>query len=251
MEEFLEPHYTASALDVLSKTGLDILMGNLHQTQYSYEDVKLLSSITSDRDFGAFLKDKKISKSPKWGLPSKPFFLGKRLQAIRKNIMKYKELGWRQQLHTTRTGYTRIKRYILEDVFFMSKEFATKYRWYESTTNLYFEDIHINFSLEPLLKTILQFPVYLNNAKVYHLKHDKFYYQIADEEFATKMLQFQTNNPVLNTLKEAITLYRANKHISIKNALRTSRRNASGKGSADLNYSFHLDNIKTARRHCQ
>ena len=247
MEEFLEPEYTAKALTVLEDTSLDILMGNLHRTPYRYNDVGQLCVATDSDQFQSVLHKMRIDKSPKWGLPPGLLSIGRRPRTIRNNIAKYKTLGWKRQLSPTQGGYTYLENYLFEDIFFMSKKFATEFEWYDMRVNLYFEDIHINSSLESALKEILDFPVYLNNAKAYHLEHDKFYYQIADDKFALSLLTYETENPILTSLKEAITFYRNGKYSSVRDAIRISRRNLASTGSADLNYKLHLQNIKAGR----
>jgi hypothetical protein len=246
MEEFFDPDYTEKVLDVLDKNDFDIILGNLHQTKYFYHDVKELTNLNNAASFSNYLKQKEIDESIKWGLPSKPFFISRSPKNVLKNFKKLNELKWKKQFDSTENGFSKIKNYLLEDIFIMSKEFANKYQWYNSKIKLYFEDIHVNFSLEYILKKITQFPVYFNKSKVYHLKHKKFYYQIEDEEFSTKMLEYKTNNPVLNALKESINLYRANNNISVQEAVRLSRKNEYDSGTADINYSFHLENIREA-----
>jgi len=238
MEEFLEPEYTEYVSKIIEENRVDILFGNLHRTAYYYKDVEKLSVLNDSQSFNNYLKNKFINQSVKWGLPTKPFFLSRKPQNILNNFKRCKLLKWKRSFSPTQNGFIRLNDYILEDVFFMSKNFAKKYGWYDTKMELYFEDIHINFSLNNILKKIIDFPVYFNMCKIYHLKHDKFYYQIEDEEFSQKMLEYATDNTVLIALKEAIKLYRTN-NISVKSALTYSRKNSSKTGTSNFNHDFH------------
>ncbi len=243
MEEFLTPDYTEQVLEVLKENNFDILFGNLHRTGYSFYDVKELSDIDDAQRFNDYLESKNIKKSIKWGLPNKPFFLTRSPQNLINNFRKLKLLKWKKRFDPTQIGFFKFEDYILEDIFIMSKSFAKKYRWYDSKVKLYFEDIHINFSLKNILKQITTFPVYFNKSKIYHLKHGKFYYQIEDDEFSNKLLEYNTDSPILLSLKNGIILSKS-KRISTKKALRLSRTNPRKIGTADLNYQFHVENIK-------
>lgn len=246
MEEFMEPDYTANILATLKSNKFDILFGNLYRTNYSYYDILDLASINQPDKFNRYLKDKGIDKSSKWGLPSKPFFLCRNPKIIHRRFKILSEMKWKKKFLPNEVGFTKMSNYWLEDVFAMSTEFANEYGWYKLEENLYFEDIHINYAVGDKLKNVLEFPVYFNKSKIYHLKHKKFYYQIEDNIFATKMLQYETDNQILLALKNAIVLYRK-KNLLGKQALRLSRNNKEKNGTADLNYEFHLKRINDSK----
>jgi len=88
---------------------------------------------------------------------------------------------------------------------------------------------------------LLLFPAYLNTSKAYHLEHGRYYYQLEDEEFASRMLALDTDNEVLKTLKEAIRLYRGEAGLSVSDALRVSRKNTGGRGVSDISVNYQSE----------
>ncbi|MBD3342224.1 MAG: hypothetical protein GF353_24190 [Candidatus Lokiarchaeota archaeon] len=236
-EEFLDIDYTEKILNVLEKYSIDILMGNLHSTNYSYMDFCKLNEVNNSRDFSLFLQKKNLSESMKWKISSKPFFL---TRYPLKNFILKKALHPGNGDKQNNAGFKKLN-YYLEDVFVMSTDFAQKYNWYNSEIKLYFEDIHINRTLESLMKKITNFPLYFTEAKIYHLNHGKYYYQIEDYQFTKEFLNYNTQNPILLSLKKAIKYYQ-NGNITAKAALRLSRN----EGTVDVNYKFHKKNIEDA-----
>jgi hypothetical protein len=62
---------------------------------------------------------------------------------------------------------------------------------------------------------------------------------LVDDEFTTLMLNYETDDPILNALKRAITMYREGK-LSFKQALTYTRKNSDGNGTQNLNYKYHM-----------
>ena len=243
MEEFLDPSYTECALSVLKKTGLDILLGNLHATPFIYDDVTDLLKTRTAQTFGSEISRRGIDSSVKWGMTPKPFFVTRSLDTALKRARTLSMLRWKKQLSPTESGFTLLSAYLLEDIFFMSTEFAREYSWYACEPHLYFEDIHINSALGDLLPQVTKFPAYLNASKAYHLEHGKYYYQLEDAEFADRLLTFETDNEALQTLKEAIRLYRGENGMSVNDALRLSRKNTGARGVSDISVDYHIKTI--------
>ncbi len=89
------------------------------------------------------------------------------------------------------------------------------------------------------LKKVTEFPIYFNLRKIYHIKHEKYYYQLLDDEFTTLMLNYKMDDPILNSLKKAITKYREGE-LNLELALTYTRRNSDGSGTQNLNYKYHM-----------
>ena len=244
MEEFLDPTYTECALKVLKATKLDILLGNLYATPYTYDDVTDLL-LTESENFNAELSARGADGFVKWGMTRAPFFVTKSWKTAAQRARALKLLRWKKQLVPTDGGYTLLNDYLLEDIFFMSTEFATRFAWYGCESPLYFEDIHINSALGTLLPPITTFPAYLNSSKAYHLEHGRYYYQLEDTEFANKMLAFDTDNEALQTLKEAIRLYRSDRGLSVNDAVRMSRKSQGARGVSDISVEYHTTILRT------
>jgi len=109
---------------------------------------------------------------------------------------------------------------------------------------MYFEDIHLCdiqgvCELTKELKKLTAYPIYFNLSKIYHIRHKKYYYQLQDEEFTASMLQYKTDDTLLNTLKKAIAMYKTG-HLSLQQALTYTRSNADGTGTQNLNYRYHM-----------
>jgi hypothetical protein len=96
------------------------------------------------------------------------------------------------------------------------------------------EDIHISRYIASELRSFTDFPIYMNAARAFHLRHPKFYYQFADEDFAKSLLELDDTNPSITALQEAISLYNSG-DIGIHEALKLSRR----QGAMMLNVAFH------------
>ena len=244
MEEFLDPTYTECALRVLDETKLDILLGNLHATPFVYNDVTDLLRAGADR-FQAALSARGAGSFVKWGMTDRPFFATRSWKTAVQRARTLKLLGWTKQLVPTESGFTLLDDYLLEDIFFMSTEFAKRLSWYGCPSPLYFEDIHINNALGELLPRATAFPAYLNSSKAYHLEHGKYYYQLEDAEFASKMLAFETDDEALQTLKVAIQLYRSDRGLTVSDALLMSRKSQGARGVSDISVAYHATILRT------
>ena len=236
MEEFLDSDYTDKILEVLTCNQFDVLMGNLHSTSLLYKDTNDILETLNLTDFDLAIEklcDKQIHK---WSLQNKKWFLTRHPIA---NLKKSQMLGYRKTLSQTAEGYTQLDKYLFEDIYAMSTNFAKRNSWFDSPHQLYFEDIHINWGLTSLVKKLTAFPVYLNSSKVYHMIHGKYYYQVENEEFANRILKLVSANPVVLSLQKAIEMYR-NSNMTAGEALRYSRRN----GTVKQNIEFHKENLK-------
>jgi hypothetical protein len=160
------------------------------------------------------------------------------------------DFGFRTRLAPSREGYTKLPAYY-EDLYFMSKAFARRYNWFLPGRRMYFEDIHLCdkpgvCELGCELARLTDFPNYFNLSKIYHVNHHKFYYQLQDAGFTEALLALPTDDLLLQTLQQAIRMYRAGS-ITLAQALRYTRQNAVGTGTQNLNYRYHMQALKTAR----
>src|SRR5262249_9149426 len=96
------------------------------------------------------------------------------------------------------------------------------------------------------LTRMTDFPTYFNLSKIYHVNHSKFYYQLQDAGFTDALLALETGEPLLQTLQEAVRMYRAGE-ATLAQAVRYSRQNAEGTGTQNLNYKYHMQAIEKAR----
>jgi hypothetical protein len=245
MEEFLDIDYVDKVIKVLEKSALDIMFGNLSRMRMDYEAVKPLLAAQTAEEFGRYLKHTDIKDACHWAFNCYPTFSMSCLWDM--NMLK--EYAWKllhpdfKKIKPNKRGFTKLKRYY-EDVYFIRKEFAEQYNWFLRGNNMYFEDIHICeqkgvCELSRELEKITEFPVYFNLRKIYHIEHNKYYYQLVDNEFTTLMLNYETDDPALNALKKAITLYREKK-LDLEQALTYTRKNSDGTGTQNLNYQYHM-----------
>lgn len=235
MEEFLSATYVSDVLEVLDCNDFDILFGNLSRLDMNYNSLAPLLQATSARQFDRCLQDLGANAAPHWasqacGTESQPFF------------------GGHSALMPTNTGFTRTARYLAEDVYFIKHQFAKRCNWFLSGHRLPFEDIHICeqpqiCELGSLLSELVTFPVYFNRSRIYHVPHAKYYYQLQDEAFTARMLDYQTSDPALRSLKHAIWMYR-HERMSLPEAIRYCRRNANKSGTQDLNWQYHVRYLK-------
>ena len=244
MEEFLDIDYVDAALAVLQHNRFDILFGNLSRTQLHYEDIQPILATHTPKDFNQFLQDRSLHQAYHWTFQYNPMFSRRKpLKVMKANIQKLYHFRFRKQLRPTASGYTKLgSRY--EDVHFMKREFAERYNWFLRGHSMYFYDIHICeqpviCELSKELEKITEFPLHFNRRKIYHINHDKFYFQFEDEEFTTRMLQFKTDDPILQNLQRAISLFRENK-LSLSGALQYTRKNQDGTGSQNFDYVYHM-----------
>jgi len=133
----------------------------------------------------------------------------------------------------------------------MSKAFAHRYNWFLPDRRMYFEDIQLCdisgvCELGRELAKLTDFLNYFNLSKIYHVNHRKFYYQLQDAEFTEALLALPSDDLLLQTLQQAIRMYRAGS-VTLEQALRYTRQNAAGTGTQNLNYRYHMQVIEEAR----
>ena len=245
MEEFLDYDYTAKAAAVLEKNGFDILLGNLSRTQYVYDDIAAIIE-TADREaFDQYLKKTGIKDAFHWCFTTKNMIFNRNWRRARSNYRLRKAFGGSRQVKPTAEGFFRLPNYIAEDLLFMSKTFAHKYRWYDAPVKMYFSDIHISSRLEDTVKSITDFPVYFNQAKVYHLDHGRYFYQIEDEGFGREFLKYETDSKILLALQAAIS-QKQQQGLTDREALDIFRGKHDAEGYQDINYEFHVNNVRQA-----
>jgi hypothetical protein len=244
MEEFLDVDYVEKVIGVLDQNGFDLMFGNLSRTTVTYGDVKPILDTGSSREFDRYLTTTGLKNSVHWAFDYKPLFRSRNINFLKRNARKLADFRFRKRLRPTRSGYTRLRDYIAEDVYFMKRDFANRYNWFLQGHHLYFEDIHVceqkgvcELSKELAART--QYPVYFNLSKVYHIEHEKYYFQMVDDEFTKGLINFPSDDPLLNTHKKAITMYREGK-MTLKEALTYTRKNAEGTGTQNLNYQYHM-----------
>ncbi len=249
MEEFLDVDYVEHALEVLETHQMDILFGNLTRTQLQYDDIQpILNSQTSEA-FHRYLQSHHLDHAYHWTFKYSPMVWTKKISPkVRKaNLRKLFHFGFKKQLRPTARGYTKLQtRY--EDVHFMRREFAERNNWFLRGHAMYFYDIHICeqpviCELSKELQKVTAFPLHFNRRKIYHINHNKFYFQFEDVEFTTQMLKFRTSDPILQNLQQAITMFRE-KGASLTEALQYTRKNKEGTGSQDLDYILHMKYLR-------
>lgn len=245
MEEFLDVDYVEQALKVLDAHQIDILFGNLSRTQLEYDDIQPILNTHTPEAFNHCLQSYALDRAHHWTFTYHPMVWTKKISHKERNanLRKIAHFGLMKQLRPTARGYTKLgARY--EDVHFMKREFAERHNWFLRGHAMYLYDIHICeqpviCELSKELQKVTAFPLHFNRRKIYHINHKKFYFQFEDEEFTTQMLKFRTNDPILQNLQQAITMYRE-KTISLTEAILYTRKNTEGTGSQDLDYLFHM-----------
>jgi len=65
------------------------------------------------------------------------------------------------------------------------------------------------------------------------VNHTKFYYQLQDPGFTKALLALNTDDPLLQTLQQAIRMYLAGR-VTLEQALRYTRQNPAGTGTQNL-----------------
>jgi len=75
--------------------------------------------------------------------------------------------------------------------------------------------------------------------RIYHLQHPKYYYQLVDDEFTQRLLEYDTEDPILQAHKKAIAMYRSG-IASLAEALAYTRQNAESTGTQNVNYKYHM-----------
>jgi|WetSurMetagenome_2_1015567.scaffolds.fasta_scaffold01591_9 hypothetical protein len=247
MEEFFDIDYVENVTRVLEATGFDILLGNLCRCQVDGTLLADILTTVTAREFADYLKSRGLKRARHWVFQSLPASPLAKLSVLKQNCYKFADFGFRTRLVPTREGYTKLPTHY-EDLYFMSKAFARRYNWFLPGRRMYFEDIQLCditgvCELGRELDKLTDFLNYFNLSKIYHVKHPKFYYQLQDPEFTESLLALQTNDLILQTLQQAIRMYRAGK-VSLEEALQYTRRNTAGTGTQNLNYKYHMQVIE-------
>ena len=250
MEEFFDIDYVENVTNVLEATGFDILFGNLCRTSIDGTQIADLLTTRTAHDFGAYLYTHGLKRAPHWTFKSLPKPLLATPSVLKSHLQKFISFGFRTRLAPSRLGYASLSSYY-EDLYFMRTEFARRYNWFLPGRRMYFEDVQLCdipgvCELGRELGKLTAFPRYFNRGKIYHLNHPKFYYQLQDPGFTEALLVLQTDDLLLQTLQQAIRMYRA-RSVTLKEALRYTRRNAAGTGTQNLNYQYHMQVLEAAR----
>jgi hypothetical protein len=245
VEEFLDVDYVENAIKVLQKNDFDIMFGNLARTQMNYIEIKPILAAETAEEFDRYLKHTRVKDACHWTFNYYPMFYlrNMNINSLKKNALKLFHFGFKKRVKPNERGFAKLQRYY-EDVYFIKKEFAEQYNWFLRGHNMYFEDIQISeqkgvCELSKELRKITEFPIYFNLRRIYHIAHEKYYYQLVDDEFTTLMLNYETDDPILNALKKAIVMYREGE-LSLKRALTYTRKNSDGTGTQNLNYKYHM-----------
>jgi hypothetical protein len=247
MEEFLDIDYVEKVTRVLEATGLDILLGNLCRTPFDAIQIIDIIKTASASEFSDYLRTRRLQRASHWTfqpLPASP--IGK-LSVLKRNCQKIVDFGFRSRLVPNGEGYSKLAAHY-EDLYFMRRDFARRHDWFLSGRRMFFEDVQLCdipgvCELGRELSKLTHFPRYFNLSKIYHVNHAKFYYQLEDKDFTDALLSLKTDDRLLQTLQEAIRMYRF-EGIGLETALRHTRRNAEGTGSQNLNYQYHMQAIQ-------
>jgi hypothetical protein len=244
MEEFPDVDYVEHLLGVLKRERLDILFGNLCNTKSTLEDVEPLLETKTVEDFDRAMTVLGLKTSPRWGFDHRPVLLRRNPRLLLENLQRWTYFRFRKTLPATAAGFTTLGRYVAEDIFAMSAEFARRHNWFLRGHHLYFEDIHIlNHravgDLTGPLRARTKFPVYFNRRRMYHVRHRRFYFQLEDETFTTLLLGRTEEDPALLALQHAIREYRSGR-LSLEQALTYTRRNPDRSGTQNLNFRYHM-----------
>ena len=251
MEEFLDIDYVEKVTQVLSATGFDILLGNLCRTRIDGTGVSDILQAKTAREFDDFLLKRGLKEALHWTFLPLPRSRRAKLRVLKGNLPKVLNFGFRRRLVPSRKGYNKLGAYY-EDLYFMSRAFARRYDWFLVGQRMHFEDVHLCnvpgvCELGRELAMLTDFPNYFNLSRIYHVEHRKFYYQLQDKEFTEGLLALKTEDPLLETLQEAIRMYRSGS-ITLEKALLYTRRNPKGTGTQNLNYKYHMRALEAARK---
>lgn len=242
MEEFFDADYVEKVTSVLERSGLDILLGNLCRTEVNYDGIREILNCKTVAEFEAYQKCSGLKASNHWVFKPYSGSYRRRWDTFKKNYPKYLDFRFSNRLRPNRKGYTKMKKY--EDLYLMKKEFAKRHNWFLQGHEMYFEDIQLCnkkgvCELTKELNKLTDYPNYFNQSKVYHIQHEKYYYQLQDEQFTKLFLRSKTDDILLNTLKKAIRFYQSGE-MNLHQALIYSRRNSELAGTQNLNYKYHM-----------
>jgi hypothetical protein len=143
MEEFLDVDYAEMVIKVLENNDFDILFGNLSRTRMDYDAIKPILATQTEEEFSQYLKHKGLRDSYHWSFNYGPLFYSRNINLSKQNAMKLFFFWFKRRLKPTSKGYTTIRDYIAEDLYFMKRDFAKQYNWFLRGHRMYFEDIHI------------------------------------------------------------------------------------------------------------
>jgi hypothetical protein len=252
IEEFFDVDYVDKVIRVLEDRGFDIMFGNLSATRIDYETIKPILGATTADEFDRYVEQYGLKASYHWSFDYGRLLHWRRASAVTRDVLQLYLFKFRRTVGSTRKGYRKLKKYMAEDLYFMKRDFARRYNWFLRGHPMYFEDIHICeqkgvCELGKELKKITPFPIYFNLSKIYHLTHDKYYFQLVDDEFTRALLRYDVDEPILNALKKAIAMYQAG-HVTLAQALEYTRKNPEGTGTQNLNYAYHMRYLNEARR---
>jgi hypothetical protein len=243
MEEFVDVDYVEKASEILARERFDILFGNLRGTGKGLDDFRPLARAATAEDFDSYLKAGDTKAAEHWSWQR-----GKHLSGEKRRILQKLNRGGDNEWCIGNNGFVKVGTYVGEDVYFMKRDFAERHNWFLNGHPMYFEDVHICeqggvCELGKEIAKLTEFPVYFTRANLYHIDHQKYYYQLEDEEFTTRMLEYETEDPILSSLKRAITKYK-NRELRLGDALRYTRQNPERQGTQNLNYQYHMRHLK-------
>jgi len=252
MEEFFDVDYVENALNVLRERHFDIMFGNLSETRLDHETIEPLLRTTTAGAFRRCIEQQGLQRSLHWSFGSRRPFASRNVRSLAHEMLHLYLFRFRRNVRPTRKGYRRLATYMAEDLYFMKREFARRHNWFLRGHHMYFEDIHICeqpgvCELGRELKKITAFPVYFNLSRIYHLTHGKYYFQLVDEEFTSALLRYELDDPIVDALKNAISMYREGK-VTLHQALEYTRKNPERTGTQNLNYAYHMKYLNRARR---
>jgi hypothetical protein len=251
MEEFLDVDYVEKVTEVLERTGFDVLLGNLCRTGVDGDQIADIVRARTARDVDTYLCARGLKAAPRWACRSPAGSSPAKRGAPEEDVGAAAGVGGRLRPDPGEPGYVKLRVYH-EDVYLMSKAFARQYGWFLPGRRMYFEDVHLCekpgvCELAAEIAKLTDFPNYFDRSRVYHIDHRKFYYQLEDPAFTESLLALDTDDVILRTLQRAIRMYRGGS-VTLKDALRYTRRNAEGTGTQNLNYKYHMQAIREARR---
>ena len=244
MEEFLDVHYVETVNEILERERFDILFGNLRATGKELDEFRPLLKATTFEDFETYLQSQGTKTAEHWSWRGGKYASGENGKILQ-------QLNQGSNCDFGNNGFVKVDGYVGEDVYLMKRDFAERHNWFLKGHAMYFEDVHICeqkgvCELAKEIAKLTEFPVYLSKANIYHVDHRKYYYQLEDEEFTRQMLAYDTDEPILNSLKRAITKLK-NKELRLGDALRYTRQNPEQQGTQNLNYKYHMAQLKKGR----
>lgn len=243
MEEFLDVDYVETVCEILERQCFDILFGNLRATGKGLDEFRPLLGATTLEDFDSYLKSRGTKKAEHWSWRGGKYASGENGKILQK-------LNQGSNWNVGNKGFVKVDAYVAEDLYLMKRAFAERHNWFLKGHAMYFEDVHICqqkgvCELGKEIAKLTEFPVYLSKANIYHVDHRRYYYQLEDEEFTRQMLAYETDEPILSSLKRAITKLK-NGELRLGDALRYTRQNPEQQGTQNLNYKYHMAQLKGA-----